>query len=432
MIVPAERVEDTVECLLARDGIPGGAVYVSLLVVLLAGLVSLPLVRVPVSVRGTGLVRPVAERQEVRAGLGGVVEAVHTREHTTVRAGEVMVTLRSEAAQERRAALRGRIAELRAAISDLEVLTASDTGGGAVAARLRSRAYRRAYAESQAALRAESSTVFQATVEAERASRLAAAELAPVAELQARRSALAEASARRALVGARYRAEWSTQLAAARAELADRLAELAAADQDAELHRVRAPADGTVEEMAALAAGSIVTAGQLLAVVSPDTTLVAEVIVSPRDVGLLRPGMAVRLLVDAFNYRDWGALAGRITAIGDDVALADGKPVFRVRCALSTDRLRLANGVVGRLRKGMTLQARFLVARRTLLQLLRDRTTDWLDPDAAPLGPAAASAVSAAVGVAAPTAATTAARPTAPVATAPTGPRVAGPAAWHA
>ncbi|HET9983055.1 MAG TPA: HlyD family efflux transporter periplasmic adaptor subunit [Longimicrobiales bacterium] len=392
VIVPAERVEDTVEWLLAQQAVPGGAVYVSVLAVLLLGLASLPVVRVPVSVRGTGLVRPVAERQEVRAGLGGLVAEVHTREHAAIRAGEVMLTLRSGAAEERRAALRGRIAELRGAVADLEVLTGSDTEGPAVtAARLRLRAYRRAYAESRAALRAESTTVSQAAADAERVSRLAAAELAAPAELEARRSALAEASARRALVAERYRAGWSADLVGVRRELADRLADLAAADQEAELYRVRAPADGTVEELAPLAAGSVVAAGQRLAVVSPDTTLVAEVLVSPRDVGLLRPGMAVRLLVDAFNYRDWGELAGRITAIGGDAALADGKPVFRVRCALAADHLRLANGVVGRLRKGMTLQARFLVARRTLLQLLRDRASDWLDPDAAPSASAAAS-----------------------------------------
>jgi HlyD family secretion protein len=398
VIVPAERMEDTVEWFLAQEAVPGGAVYISVLAVLVLGLASLPVVRVPVSVRGTGLVRPIAERQEVRAGVGGLVAEVRTREHASIRGGEVMVTLRSGASEERRAALRSRIAELRGAVADLEVLTGPDAEGPAVTAgRLRVRAYRRAYAESRAALLAESTAVFQAAAEAERASRLAAADLAAPAEVEAHRSALAEASARRALVAERYRAGWSAELAGARSELADRLADLAAADQEAELYLVRAPSDGTVEELAALAAGSVVSAGQRLAVVSPDTTLVAEVLVSPRDVGLLRPGMAVRLLVDAFNYRDWGELAGRTTAIGADAVVADGKPVFRVRCALAADHLRLANGEVGRLRKGMTLQARFLVARRTLLQLLRDRAADWLDPDAqaaasaaGPSGPAPA------------------------------------------
>jgi HlyD family secretion protein len=54
--------------------------------------------------------------------------------------------------------------------------------------------------------------------------------------------------------------------------------------------------------------------------------------------------------------------------------------VFKVRCELAQRELVLPSGVRGTLRKGMTLQARFLVARRSLLQLLRDDLSSWLDP----------------------------------------------------
>ena len=50
---------------------------------------------------------------------------------------------------------------------------------------------------------------------------------------------------------------------------------------------------------------------------------------------------------------------------------------------LDRTELQLRNGFTGRLKKGMTLQARFMVTERTLFQLLRDDVNDWLNPVAA-------------------------------------------------
>jgi HlyD family secretion protein len=57
------------------------------------------------------------------------------------------------------------------------------------------------------------------------------------------------------------------------------------------------------------------------------------------------------------------------------------QPYFKVRCSLDQHELSLKNGYVGKIRKGMTLQARFFVTRRTLFQLLYDKADDWLNPN---------------------------------------------------
>jgi membrane fusion protein, peptide pheromone/bacteriocin exporter len=54
--------------------------------------------------------------------------------------------------------------------------------------------------------------------------------------------------------------------------------------------------------------------------------------------------------------------------------------MFNVRCTLNQSHLQLQNGVKGEIRKGMTFQARFIVARRSLFQLLYDKADDWLNP----------------------------------------------------
>jgi len=58
----------------------------------------------------------------------------------------------------------------------------------------------------------------------------------------------------------------------------------------------------------------------------------------------------------------------------------DNQPVFKIRCKLHDTKLRLTNGVTGQVKKGMTVRARFLLAERSLYQLLFDNINDWLNP----------------------------------------------------
>ncbi|TIR01712.1 MAG: hemolysin secretion protein D, partial [Mesorhizobium sp.] len=52
------------------------------------------------------------------------------------------------------------------------------------------------------------------------------------------------------------------------------------------------------------------------------------------------------------------------------------EPFFKVPLALSRNQLVLKNGGIAHLKKGITVWARFLVAGRTLLQLLYDKVDD--------------------------------------------------------
>lgn len=60
--------------------------------------------------------------------------------------------------------------------------------------------------------------------------------------------------------------------------------------------------------------------------------------------------------------------------------MIDQKPVFKIRCKIKEEFLQLKNGVKGKIKKGMTVNARFLLAERTLYDLLYDNVNDWLNP----------------------------------------------------
>jgi HlyD family secretion protein len=174
---------------------------------------------------------------------------------------------------------------------------------------------------------------------------------------------------------------WQQELRNYQKEMMDLKTQLAQVSKEIENLNIKAPVSGTVQNLAGIYSGSTVFAGQELAQISPNTPLQAEIYVSPNDIGLLREGMDVRMQVGAFNYNQWGLLHGKVKEISNDIQIVNNQPLFEVKCSLDKDHLSLKNGYQGKLKKGMTLQARFLVTERSLWQLLYDKVDDWVNPN---------------------------------------------------
>ena len=156
---------------------------------------------------------------------------------------------------------------------------------------------------------------------------------------------------------------------------------MAQVEKEKENLNIKAPVNGTIQNLVGVYTGSPVFANQDLAQISPNTNLLAEVYVSPNDIGLLREGMDVRMQVSAFNYNQWGLLYGKVKEISNDIQVMNNQPMFEVKCSLNQDFLKLKNGYQGKLKKGMTLQARFVVTQRSLWQLMYDKVDDWVNPN---------------------------------------------------
>ncbi len=54
--------------------------------------------------------------------------------------------------------------------------------------------------------------------------------------------------------------------------------------------------------------------------------------------------------------------------------------MFKVICSLDQKQLQLKNGFKGKLKKGMTLNARFFIINRSAFELLYDKVDDWFNP----------------------------------------------------
>jgi len=383
-LYPADALDDSLETHLARYARAGRGVYFATLTLVIAAATALPVVKVNVTVRSPGIIRPATEKQEIHALVSALAAQVLVRDNQTVAQGDTIVLLHATALDDRAALLAARVLEKQGLLADLTLLLSRSDPA------LHTADYQREYRQFVTEVRDNRLAQERARRETARVRDLYRTQATTASDLEDKEFQLAQLQSQGRMILERYRSRWQTALTSLRSDLQDLASQQAQVAEQRAAYTITAPASGTVELVASLSAGSPVQEGELLAVISPRSDFVAQVYVAPRDIGLLHPGMAVRMMVDAFNYSDWGVIEGSVTEISDDFVEVDGRPMFKVTCALARTRLSLANGFTSTVRKGMTLQARFVVAERSLLQLLRDDVNDWLNPARAPLAAAPA------------------------------------------
>lgn len=379
ILLPPEIVSYTAESILSRQSGRSFLIYKIIVLSVVAALVALPLITVTVSVQSAGTIRPTIEKTPLIAPVSGRISRILAVENDVVALGQEILTLDAAVVEEKLRAVTGEIRAKGDLARDLETLISSGTEAkdpiqllteSATAERLHFLNLLREneYARSNAA------------AELERAKRLLSVAAAPAKVVDERAFALQSIEVKGEILARRKAAEWNQQLFDTNLRLKELTASLHQLENERDLTRIRAPVSGALEQFSGLTPGGYVQAGQTVARVSPDGELVAEIYVSPNDIGFVRTGQSVRLQVDAFNYNQWGVLEATVLNVAQDFTLHDKNPIFKVRCALSASHLTLKNGVIGQLKKGMTVRARFLVADRSLLQLFYNEVDDWLNP----------------------------------------------------
>ena len=134
---------------------------------------------------------------------------------------------------------------------------------------------------------------------------------------------------------------------------------------------VKAPANGRIGQVFARHAGDAVDrAKPLLTLVPSGMVLVTELKISNNDIGLMKPGLPVRLKFDAFPFGEYGAIAGKLVKIAPDAETDASKPsYYRAYSSLDQDYFRVDQKKV-RLLPGMTATAEITTERKTILALL--------------------------------------------------------------
>jgi HlyD family secretion protein len=176
------------------------------------------------------------------------------------------------------------------------------------------------------------------------------------------------------------RKAWEIEAQNMRQQILELRTKLSLLHNQSKNYTILAPSDGVLLQASGIKAGSYILPGQQLAFLSTQDSLLAEVYVPANQIGYLQKGMIVRLLIDAYNFHEWGIINGKVQEISSEIKIINKIPVLVASVSLAQQELKLKNGYKGKLKKGMTLSAHFTLQRRSLLSLLYDKAEDWLDP----------------------------------------------------
>ncbi len=132
---------------------------------------------------------------------------------------------------------------------------------------------------------------------------------------------------------------------------------------------LRAPATGTVQELAVHTVGGFVTPAQVMMKIVPhNAPIEVEALLGNRDVGFVNEGQPAEVKIDTFNFTRYGLISAQVIDISEDAIQDDqGNWVFKMRLALEQDSL-LVDGKHLRLNPGMAIAAEVTTGKRRLIE----------------------------------------------------------------
>jgi HlyD family secretion protein len=186
--------------------------------------------------------------------------------------------------------------------------------------------------------------------------------------------AMGETRIQRILLDQQNRTQAAEELRQTELRLSELRPQLAAASEQMERLRLRAPAAGSIVNMAVFTVGGVVGPGQtLMEVVPSNRELLVEAHIRPEDADDLAPGQSVQVRILAFQQREMPLLSGVVRRVSADrlVDERSGIPYFRSELAVSEATVRAAEREIGRqlaLRPGLPVEIIVPLRKRTALE----------------------------------------------------------------
>ncbi|MBN2763623.1 MAG: HlyD family efflux transporter periplasmic adaptor subunit [Bacteroidales bacterium] len=371
------ETKNTIETLLYENNVKSNTIYIIVITTIIIFIFLLPFINVSVSIQGRGFIRPVTEKTEIKINQSEIVNCVYIREGQYVNQGDTLITLRGEQLQSKGQLLKCEIERVNSFFSDLQNLCKLSV---LAEFSLVSDLYIQQWALFKRKIADTDASIKKAEKEVERHKILFQKEIVSAKVYDDLLYDLEKAKKEKKILCSNQLAQWKADLVRYKSESENLKHEMQKWKKECSYYTVVSPVSGTIEEFRGIYPGSMIQSGQTIAIISPSSEIIAEVYIAAKDIGYLKKRQQVKIQVDAFNYNEWGWIGGQVTEISDDFILANNSPVFKVKCKLDKQYLQLKNGIKRNLKKGMTVNARFMVAERSLFQLLYQKADNWLNP----------------------------------------------------
>ncbi len=373
-----------------NSGAGGSIIYMVVLSATIITLALLPFIPVQISINCQGLIQSSMERVEIFASASGKIIEIKIKDNQTVSTGDTVLIIDSSLPTQQSKILNRRSSQIRKFLKDAERIInhVNHQDVSSTEPVFLTEQYRASWLQFHQEFEERLLNREQAERIFKRSNILYEKGAITFSESEKFRFDYDRAVSDQTLQINRWRSQWEIEASGYKRELIDLLSREAELREQNKLFTIEAPVNGSVQNLAGIQAGSYVFVNQKIAEISPDAQFIAIGYVKTSDIGLIRKGQMVNFQVDTFNYNQWGLISGKVIDISDDIIFSDqGVAVFKVRCVLDSDHLKLKNEYKGYLKKGMSFTARFVVAERTLFDLLYDKLDDWLNPNLSTVNP---------------------------------------------
>jgi membrane fusion protein, peptide pheromone/bacteriocin exporter len=381
-LIPYSISELSIEAYLIKVTTKSRMIYWLIIGFVIAAIMILPFIYADVSVQARGYFQSEIEKQIIYTPFQGKVSHISIHSGDKVKIGDTLIIIDIEAMRAQKASIMQSIAENDSSLLDLDKLTKINfRNNQAVMPMLVTQRYKAELENLRNQFSIQYKKYQKKNVENERNEVLYKQQLIPKAEYENSLFSLNSEKENLDQVMISQKSLWQIDLTNRRNESVKLSADLTQYSQAIGERIVLSTTDGEIIQSSDIQEGSIVTAGQRIAEISPEGDLIATCYVEPSDIGLIHERQRVKIQVDAYNYSEWGMLDGYIIDISDDMLIENGsKAYFRIKCKPEKTSLTLKNGVKADIRKGMSLNTRIIVIRRNLFRLLFDKADNWINP----------------------------------------------------
>ena len=353
-------------------------IYLTILVMVIVILITLPIVFIPISSSSRGVIRSVQENTQLTAVVSGrVIETKLEKNNQTLKKGETLLIVTAEQLDTQKNLQTNQSADYGAQLSDLQKVSNGNFTG------LQTGQYMREVSAMQEKIAQVQSQLSLAKKDYDRASLLYNQGVIPKADYDKVFYNYQNLKTQISTIKEQQLAQWQAQKRDTERQLRSLGSEITRISQEQKNYIVTAPISGRLVNFSGIQKGNFIVQGQPVGEISPEENMVAECMVSPKDIGFIKKSQKVKFQIDAYNYNQWGLLEGKVMDIDQNITVNQqtGEAYFKVRCVMDKNYLQLKNGYKGQVGKGMTLTARFYLLDRTLWQLLFDRVDDWFNPN---------------------------------------------------
>ena len=377
-IFPREIIEHSSQLYYFRYSVCNKCIYVSLILLFLVTIAALPLVQLNLYSSAPGIIAPIIQRQVLTTLTSGRIVYSGLQNNRYVRAGDTLLVIDNNGIDEQLRLCNIQIAEASIYLSDLDLLLHAEDFENRH--QLQSDKYRQAQLQALLELKEFQIRYGRSKIEFNRYRHLFEREVVSVSEYEKIKLDCTISKSDMLQFRKQQQNIWQSEYIQIREHLDELVSKRRQLTKTKETFILIAPMNGHLLDVQPSSRGNTIITGTKLAEISPDTQLIADCYVRPKDIGLLRKELAVNFKLEAFDYNLWGTVGGKILEIGKDIEYREGIPVFKVRCKMDKSYLKMKNGIRGKIKKGMALSAQFQITKRTLWQLLYDKADQWINP----------------------------------------------------